>query len=120
MAEVLLEAQLYHHGYTLFEVKEIILERDELLRYLARSSGRRTVLMVLQDLQNARNDSNKLEEELVAAFEKLGFDVVRIGGPKKPDGKALSHLGADEDGNPKKYAVSLAPKSPRKRLIFRA
>lgn len=114
MAEVLLEAQLYHHGYKTVEVDEIILERDELLRYLARSSGRRTALMVSQDLQNARNDANQLEEELVAVFEKLGFDVVRIGGPKKPDGKASAHLGADEDGNPKRYAVSLEAKSKEK------
>ncbi|MCH8997510.1 MAG: hypothetical protein IID48_04500, partial [Proteobacteria bacterium] len=111
MAEVLLEAQLYRHGYRPVKIDEIILERDELLRHLARSSGRRTALMVSQDLQNARNDANQLEEELVAAFEKLGFEVVRIGGPKKPDGKASAHLGADEDGNPKRYAVSLEAKS---------
>ena len=89
MAEVLLEAQLYHRGYKSVEVDEIILERDELLRYLARSSGRRTALMVSQDLQNARNDANQLEEELVAAFEKLGFDVVRIGGAEEAGRKGL-------------------------------
>ncbi|MGD1878695.1 MAG: ATP-binding protein [Kiloniellaceae bacterium] len=111
MAEVLLEAQLYHHGHRSNVVNEIISTRDELLRSLVRGSGRRTALMISEDLRNARNDPNLLEQELCAAFEKLGFDVVKIGGPNKPDGKASAHLGVDEDGTLKRYAVSLEAKS---------
>ena len=114
MAEVLLEAQLYHFGFKTDEVDDILTERDELLRALARSTGRRNALMVAQDLQNARNDPNQLEIELVAAFNKLGFDAVRISGKNKPDGRAVAHLSAHEDGRPRRYAVSLEAKSKQK------
>ena len=114
MAEVLLEAQLYHFGFKTDEIDDILNERDELLRSLARSTGRRNALMIAQDLQNARNDPNQLEIELVAAFDKLGFDTVRISGKNNPDGTAVAHLSAHEDGRPRRYAVSLEAKSKQK------
>lgn len=110
MAEVLLEAQLFHAGFEATDVHEVMHNRDELLRYLGRSSGRRTALMISQDLKDARNDKDALEDELVASFESLGFDAFKIGGRKNPDGVAHAHLSADKAG-PRSYSVSLEAKS---------
>lgn len=111
MAEVLLEAQLFHSGMKPGDVKEVMKQRDELLRYLGRTSGRRTALVIAQDLKDARNDQDDLEDQLVACFESLGFDASKIGGSGNPDGIAHAHLSADTDGNQRSYSVSLEAKS---------
>ena len=109
MAEVLLEAQLYHFGFENADIDEVLTERDELLRNLARSSGRRTALLISQALRDARNSQDQLEEELVASFESLGFDASHIGGSGNADGVARAHLGVN-----KRYSVSLEAKSKQK------
>ncbi len=106
MAEVLLEAQLYHFGFENADIDEVLTERDELLRNLARSSGRRTALLISRALQDARNSQDELEEELVASFESLGFDASHIGGRNNPDGIARAHLSGSQ-----RYSVSLEAKS---------
>jgi len=113
MAEVLLEAQLFHSGMKPNKLKEVMKQRDELLRYLGRSSGRRTSMVIAQDLKDARNDQDDLEDQLVACFESLGFDASKIGGSGNPDGIAHAHLSADESGNPRSYSVTLEAKSKR-------
>jgi hypothetical protein len=110
MAEVLTEAHLHSLGVGSTIVAEVMNRRDELLRHFARSM-KRTAYMVAQALEDASTDQNKLEEELVAAFDSMGFDAVRIGGNGKPDGKALAPLGAAGDGKERRYAVSLEAKS---------
>ena len=77
MAEVLLEAQLYQHGYKQAEVDSIMGARDRYLRDVADSSGRRTALTISRALHDARNNENKLEDEVVAAFKSLGFDATK-------------------------------------------
>ncbi len=109
MAEVLLEAQLYHFRFENADIDEVLTERDELLRNLARSSGRRTALLISQDLRDARNSQDQLEEESVASFESLGFNASHIGGSGNADGVAHAHLGAN-----KRYSVSLEAKSKQK------
>jgi hypothetical protein len=60
----------------------------------------------------ARDDEYKLEEEMRAAFEAMGFaNVIRIGGKGKPDGTAEAHLAATEDGIVQRYKVGLEAKS---------
>jgi hypothetical protein len=88
--------------------------RDQLLRYVAQQSGRRTALTVANGLRQARNDEAKLEVEVIEAFRSLGFDSTRLGGNGKPDGVARAHLSAGTDGKPKRYAVSLEAKSKKK------
>jgi hypothetical protein len=44
----------------------------------------------------------------------LGFEVVLIGGIRKPDGVATAHLSADASGGKRSYAVSLEAKSKQK------
>ncbi len=113
MAEVLLEAQLYHFGFENADIDEVLTERDELLRNLARSSGRRTALLISRALQDARNSQDQLEEELVASFESLGFNASHIGGSGHADGVAHAHLSAGELGR-RRYSVSLEAKSKQK------
>jgi hypothetical protein len=121
MAEVLTEAHLFEMGITPSSIIAIMQRRDELLRYFARSM-KRTAYMVAQALEDAVTDQEKLEEELVAAFDSMGFSAVRIGGKGKPDGKAEASLGAVSDGTARRYAVALEAKSkeaPGKKVAAR-
>jgi len=112
MSEILMEAHLYHMGLDEKVIRDAIGRRDELLRQFVRSSARRTAGMIALALQDAKEDENRLEEEMRAAFEAMGFaNVIRIGGSGKPDGTAEAHLAAAEDGRPQRYKVGLEAKS---------
>ena len=81
--------------------------------------------MISLALQDAKDDANKLEEEMRAAFEAMGFaNVIRLGGSGKPDGTAEAYLPATKDGKPQRYKVGLEAKSgkpvPAKRLLVSA
>lgn len=114
MAEVLLESHLHQAGLKQDEIDEVMTGRDQLLRYVAQESGRRTALTVANALRNARNDEDKLEVEVVEAFRSLGFDATRVGGRGKADGVAKAHLSPGPDNKPRRYAVSLEAKSKKK------
>ncbi len=112
MSEILMEAHMYHMGLDESVIRDAISKRDELLRQFVRSSARRTSGMIALALTEARDDENKLEEEMRAAFEAMGFaNVIRIGGKGKPDGTAEAHLSAAEDGTVQRYKVGLEAKS---------
>lgn len=112
ITEVLTEAQLYHMDIEEGEIRDILGQRDELLRQFVRSSARRTAGMIALALTDAKEDSDKLEEEMRAAFEAIGFsNVIRLSGRGKPDGTAEAHLPASEDGKPQRYKVGLEAKS---------
>jgi hypothetical protein len=112
MTEVLMEAHLYYMGLEENIIHDILIRRDELLRYFARSSVRRTAGMIAMALSDAKDDANKLEEEMRAAFEAIGFaNVIRIGGKDNPDGTAEAHLAASEDSIIQRYKVGLEAKS---------
>jgi len=87
MVEVLTEAYLFEVGIEPALVNDVMSRRDELMRQFARSM-KRTAYIVAQALEDAATDQDKLEEELVASFDSIGFEAVRIGGNGKPDGKA--------------------------------
>lgn len=110
MAEVLTEAHLHQLGVEPSTVVEVMGRRDEILRHFARSM-KRTAYMIAQAVEDACTDQNQLEEEVVAAFDSMGFDAVRVGGNGKPDGRAMAPLGAGDDGKERRYAVSLEAKS---------
>jgi hypothetical protein len=114
LAEVLLESHLFQAGLRQDQIDDVMDARDQLLRFVAQESGRRTALTVANALRNARNDENKLEIELVEAFRSLGFDATRIGGKGRPDGVAKAHLSADSNNNPRRYALTLDAKSKKK------
>jgi len=112
MTEVLTEAHLYYMEFEESRIRDILARRDELLRHFVRSSVRRTAGMIALALSDAKDDANKLEEEMRAAFEVIGFDnVIRIGGSGKPDGTADAYLAASEDGAVQRYRVGLEAKS---------
>nr|VFJ64197.1 MAG: Restriction endonuclease [Candidatus Kentron sp. FW] len=112
MSEVLMEAHLYHIGLDEKQIRDVIGKRDELLRQLVKTSARRTAGMIAMALKDARDDANKLEEEMRAAFEAMGFaNVIRIGGKGEPDGVAEAHLSAAQDGTVRRYKVGLEAKS---------
>jgi phytoene/squalene synthetase len=112
MTEVLTEAHLYYMGLEENRIRDVLARRDELLRYFVRSSVQRTAGMIALALSDAKDSDNKLEEEMRAAFEAVGFaNVIRIGGKGKPDGTAEAHLAASEDGTVQRYKVGLEAKS---------
>ncbi len=112
MTEVLTEAYLYYMGYEESRIRDILHQRDELLRYFVRSAIHRTPGMIALALSDAKDDENNLEIELRAAFEAIGFDnVIRIGGKGNPDGTAEAYLAASEDGTVQNYKVGLEAKS---------
>jgi hypothetical protein len=111
MAEILSEAHFHMIGVKAEQVEEYLTARDQLLRYFANESGRKSAFSVALALKEARNNPDKLEEQLCAAFRILGFDVAKLGGSKKPDGVAIAVLSADEKGVARRYSVSLDAKS---------
>lgn len=114
MSEVLLEAHLYEIGLDEGDVDDLMARRDEALRYLARSTGKRNARVIAQDLIDASSDKDALEEALVAAFDSMGFDAVPLGGSGRPDGMAQARLAGDSKGKPHRYSVSLEAKSKEK------
>ena len=111
MAEVLVEAHLYSAGIKSESVDDFLLMRDQLLRDLANESGRKSASSVANELSNARNNPNRLEECVCDAFDIFGFDVLHLGGSGEPDGVATANLPPDAKGNPRRYKVCLEAKS---------
>ncbi len=114
MSEVLLEAHLYEMGLNEGDVEDLLARRDEALRYLARSTGKRNARVIAQDLIDSSSDKDALEKSLVAAFDTMGFDALPLGGPGKPDGLAQARLAGDSKGKPHRYSISLEAKSKEK------
>jgi hypothetical protein len=67
--------------------------------------------MIAQDLMDSVTDKNKLENELVAAFDCMGFQAIPKGGAGNPDGLATAVLSAASPGQAQRYTVSLEAKS---------
>jgi len=106
---------------SLVAIEATMSTRDQYLRDVAAGSGPRTALAVANALREARDDEHRLEVELVAAFEKLGFNASRPGrksakdrGKDLPDGLAVAVLGGDGTGKSLRYSVTLEAKSTKK------
>ena len=113
MAEVLAEAHLHSIDVKEEKIEEFLSMRDQLLRRLANESGRQSASSVANELLNARNNPDLLEECVCDAFRILGFDARHIGKKNEPDGIAIANLPADKAGTPRRYKVSLEAKSKR-------
>ena len=109
-SEVILEAKLLESGLASDLVETIMVERDELLRELARTRGRTNALTISNSILNSVNDKQALEDTVVSAFESLGFQAVAKGGRNEPDGIADAPLSARQ-GRLQRYRVSLEAKS---------
>jgi hypothetical protein len=114
MSEVLLEAHLYESPLDEDAIQDVMSRRDESLRYLARSTGKRNARTIAQDLMDASTDKDALEKMLVLAFDSMGFDSIPLGGSNKPDGIAEANLAGDSHGKVHRYKVSLEAKSKEK------
>ena len=113
MAEILVEAHLHSIGIGSDNIDNFLLERDQLLRDLASESGRQSASSVANELSNARNNPNHLEECICNAFDILGFNAKRVGKRGEPDGVAEAILSPDDSGKRRSYKVSLEAKSKK-------
>lgn len=111
-SEVIFEAQLYEADISDSAVKLILDTRDELLRYLAKSSGAENSLTVAQRLLASVSNESELEAAVVDSFDQLGFVAIPKGKNGEADGLAEAHLPA-RDGEVRGYRVSLEAKSKR-------
>jgi hypothetical protein len=111
IAELLLEAYLADAGLEPAQISEVLARRDELLRTLA-SKFPESALAVAQYLRESVASQNELEIACVDAFRAFGFESTRLGGPNRPDGYAIAHLGIDPvERKLRKYTVTIDAKS---------
>ncbi len=108
-AEILYEAQMIEANIDDDTRMLLIKKRDKTLREIA-SSDKSNPATVAQMISDSEQDSSKLEDAVVAAFNCLGFDAARIGGKGEPDGIAYAHLGKS-DGVASSYTITLEAKS---------
>lgn len=114
LTEILTECFLAEEGYSEDEVKNIMWKRDQILRELT-FSDKPNAPFVAQLLQASLGDSTGLEDAVNGAFNSLGFQSSKIGGPGKPDGKAsaiVGPIGASEN-----YSLTYDAKSTSKEKI---
>ena len=109
-SEIVLEMKLYEYDLPPDMIENIMLERDDLLREVARTRGRTNALTTANNILDSVNDKKALEDAVVAAFESLGFHAIAKGGKNEPDGIADAPLSA-RDGELQRYRISLEAKS---------
>lgn len=111
MAEVLTEAYLCEVIDDATLINGVLESRDQLLRALAKTRGRRSAAAVADALRRASGNADQFEIEITAAMEVLGFSCTRLGGKGKPDGRATAVISATADGQAEKYVVGYEAKS---------
>lgn len=114
LTEILTECFLLDSGVAQNEIKAIMQKRDRLLRDLT-FSDRPNAPLVAQILSATLGNSAGLEEAVYQAFNSLGFETTKIGGPGKPDGKAIAYLGPLK--SPLNYTFTYDAKSTSKEKI---
>ena len=114
LTEILTECLLLDSGIKQDEVREIMLKRDAILRELT-FSDKPNAPFVAQLLQASLGDSTGLEKGVSHAFNSLGYETTHIGGPGKPDGKAVAYLGPLN--SPDNYSITFDAKSTLKNRI---
>ncbi len=114
LTEILTECFLLDSGIRQDEVRQIMLKRDAILRELT-FSDKPNAPFVAALLQATLGDSTGLEDSVTKAFNSLGFESTKIGGPGKPDGKAVAYLGPLNSAD--NYSVTFDAKSTLKNKI---
>lgn len=114
LTEILTECFLIENGFSQDEVRDIMWKRDQILRELT-YSDKPNAPFVAQLLQASLGDSTGLEDSVNGAFNSLGFQSSKIGGPRKPDGKASAILGPI--GSADNYSLTFDAKSTSKDKI---
>jgi hypothetical protein len=108
LTEILTECFLIEEGTDQDEVRQTMHKRDEILRELT-YSDKPNAPFVAQLLQASLGDATGLEKAVSGAFNSLGFQSSPIGGPGKPDGKAVAILGPI--GSSDNYSTTFDAKS---------
>ena len=114
LTEILTECILLESGVNQDDVKEIMRNRDLLLRELT-YSDKPNAPLVAQLLKDTISDSAGLESSVYNAFNSLGFETTRIGGNGKPDGLAVAYIGPKDSST--NYSVTYDAKSTGKNRI---
>jgi hypothetical protein len=114
LTEILTECFLLDSGITQNEVKDIMFKRDAILRELT-FSDKPNAPLVAALLNAALGDSAGLEKAVSLAFNSLGYESTPIGGPGKPDGKAVAYLGPINSQD--NYSLTFDAKSTSKDKI---
>ncbi len=114
LTEILTECFLLDSGIKQDEVREIMFKRDAILRELT-FSDKPNAPFVASLLQASLGDSTGLEKSVTQAFNTLGYESTPIGGPGKPDGKAVAYLGPLNSAD--NYSVTFDAKSTLKNKI---
>lgn len=110
ITEVLTEAHLYEIGLEEAKVTNIMKRRDSTLRQLSLSQ-KLGAPVVAQLIKDSLANPNGLEDAVQRAFSTLGFEVKKIGGKGKPDGKAEAILGTDKKNTNLNYSFTYDAKS---------
>lgn len=114
LTEILTECLLLDSGINQDEVREIMFKRDSILRELT-FSDKPNAPFVASLLQASLGDSTGLEKGVTYAFNSLGYETTHIGGPGKPDGKAVAYLGPLN--SLENYSITFDAKSTLKNKI---
>jgi len=114
LTEILTECFLLDSGIKQDDVREIMYKRDSILRELT-FSDKPNAPFVAQLLQAALGDSTGLEKGVTHAFNSLGYETTHLGGPNKPDGKAVAYLGPLNSAD--NYSITFDAKSTLKDKI---
>jgi hypothetical protein len=114
LTEILTESSLIEFGINQEDVRQIMWRRDSILRELT-FSDKPNAPFVASLLQATLGDATGLENAVTQAFNSLGFETTPIGGPKKPDGKAVAYI--RPIGSPENYSVTFDAKSTAKDRI---
>jgi hypothetical protein len=114
LTEILTECLLIESRVRQDVVREIMFKRDAILRELT-FSDKPNAPFVASLLQATLSDSSGLEKSVTQAFNSLGFETTRIGGPGKPDGKGVAYLGPINSSE--NYSITFDSKSTAKNKI---
>lgn len=114
LTEILTECVLLESGINQEEVKDIMHNRDLLLRELT-YSDKPNAPLVAQLLSDTVGESAGLESSVFNAFNSLGFETTPIGGNGKPDGLAIAYIGPKDSAD--NYSITYDAKSTAKDRI---
>lgn len=114
LTEILTECILLDSGLQQDEVRDIMFKRDAILRELT-FSDKPNAPFVASLLNSSLGDSTGLEKSVTQAFNSLGYESTKIGGPGKPDGTAVAYLGPKNSAD--NYSITFDAKSTSKDKI---
>lgn len=114
LTEILTECILLENGISQDTVREIMKNRDTLLRELT-YSDKPNAPLVAQLLIDSLDNSSGLESSVYNAFNSIGYETTLIGGNGKPDGQAVAYVGPQ--GSKENYSITYDAKSTAKNKI---